>query len=378
VNYNPRDFGDYDLVICDEADVIEAQLTQFVSLFISSRMIKLFKIPKPAKVTNTSQNIEQIWQDWCRLVITKLKDANLSAMGYSRDTDEYKRMKIRVRNMLVGLNRMKDDVSTNWIFEEKVSKEIIDSEAGYYFKPIWITPEQFHEYFGRFGRKFVFMSGSFPTDKIIEKTLGIPAKSMDIYRFDSDFPVESRKIYLHFTGDMSMKNKNVSTPLILAKCKEIVDKNPDVKILIHAVSYTLANQIAFYIGGDRVITHTAKDKNEKVEMFKRSVRPLVLVSPVCQRGVDLPHDECRIQIICKAPFLSLGDKFTSARMNSGKDGRDWYISMACQEIIQMAGRGMRSADDFCETHVLDTGACKLLIEKKGMFPQWFIDATEYA
>jgi Rad3-related DNA helicase len=41
----------------------------------------------------------------------------------------------------------------------------------------------------------------------------------------------------------------------------------------------------------------------------------VIFAPSMDRGVDLMEDKCRIQVIAKCPFPSLGDKQVSSRMH---------------------------------------------------------------
>lgn len=375
-NYNPFEFGGYDLVICDEVDVLEGELTQFISFMISNRMITRYNIDKPSRISNKAQNVDTIWKEWCYSTRKKLEKANVGKY-FAPDTNDYKREWLRLHNIIRQLKQMEKDVSSNWIFDEKPNSQQHALDGGFEFKPVWIKQEQFEHYFGRHGQRFLMMSGSVPKDDVFLYCLGLNKQDVDIVRFDSSFPTENALMYMKFSGAMSKEKKSATMPKLLDDIKDIVEKNKEKNVLIHTVSYALQKEIASIIPAQKLLTHANnQDKITQLERFKTS-RGKVFVSPSCSRGVDLPNDECRVQIICKAPYLNLGDKFTQARTYSGKMGREWYVSMCCQELIQMKGRGQRSKDDWCVNYVLDDDACKLLCERKDMFPKWFLDCVRF-
>lgn len=375
-NYNEKEFGDYDLVVCDECDVLESKLTDFISFELSCSVVKKYGLSKPKLIGNTSDKTEQVWKDWSKNVLHKIKLTDIVELGYKTDTKEYKRAKMQKKNLIKSLSALTTDLSQNWIFDVKKhdNKFIGDS---YTFKPVWITADMFEQYFGRHGNRFVFLSGSIPQDKIFAKALGQYESDIEMHRFSSDFDFSHSPIYKHYCGKMSMKEQENSLPEIIKTAKQICEDNPDHKILVHTVSYNLQEKIIHHFTLDRVVSHGVKDKDEKLRMWKESTKPLIFFSPVCSRGVDLPDDLCRVQIILKAPYLSLGDKFTKTRAFSSWEGREWYVSMCCQELMQMRGRGIRHKDDWCVTHVLDTDACELLDNKSYMFPEWFLKAVKY-
>ncbi|GAH65791.1 unnamed protein product, partial [marine sediment metagenome] len=105
-----------------------------------------------------------------------------------------------------------------------------------------------------------------------------------------------------------------------------------------------------------------------------SEAPLVLVSPSFGRGVDLFGDRARFQIICKIPFPDLGDKQTSKRRWSGKSGERWYLLETVRAIVQMAGRIVRSADDYGVTYILDSRFERFFKQMHKDFPPWFTEA----
>ncbi len=67
-------------------------------------------------------------------------------------------------------------------------------------------------------------------------------------------------------------------------------------------------------------------------------------------GIDLKDDLSRLCIVCKVPYANLGDKWTKTRMDEDKE---WYITAACMNLVQMSGRSIRSDTDFAKTYILD-------------------------
>jgi Rad3-related DNA helicase len=91
--------------------------------------------------------------------------------------------------------------------------------------------------------------------------------------------------------------------------------------------------------------------------------------------VSLEEDKCRLIIIAKAPYLSLGDRIISTRLYSSKGiGNDWYKATMMLTLLQMAGRGVRSRTDYAETFILDDQARKAILERPKFLPEWFLDA----
>lgn len=91
------------------------------------------------------------------------------------------------------------------------------------------------------------------------------------------------------------------------------------------------------------------------------------------RGIDLPGDACRVQVLVKCPFPYIGDKQVSARMHS-RDGSTWYAIQTIRSIVQMCGRAIRNKDDWAVTYILDEQfKSNLWARHRGLFPQWFVE-----
>jgi Rad3-related DNA helicase len=91
------------------------------------------------------------------------------------------------------------------------------------------------------------------------------------------------------------------------------------------------------------------------------------------RGIDLPGDACRVQVICKVPFLNLKDKQVSGRLyGGGRAGKTWYSVNAIRTIVQMTGRAVRSESDWAVTYILDGQfVTNIWQQNRNLIPSWW-------
>lgn len=191
----------------------------------------------------------------------------------------------------------------------------------------------------------------------------------------STFPPTRRPIYIHPITTLSRKNENNARPLIVAALDRIATLHPDSRILVHTVSYSLNRYLEDNIRegshAKRVVSYNASgEKQRAIDRYLASPAALFL-APSLDRGIDLPQDDCRVIVICKVPFPSLGDKQVSARLYS-KGGQQWYTVRTIRSLVQMTGRGMRSEDDFCESYILDKAFIDNIWRRhRNLLPDWW-------
>jgi Rad3-related DNA helicase len=205
----------------------------------------------------------------------------------------------------------------------------------------------------------------------ISRNIGLDINKVSYKALDSPFPKENRPIYLDYAGTITSKTLTEALPKLVEKTRNILNKYPNEKILIHCVSYKIRDYLIQYLDRTRTITHTSYNREEILEIYKASPKPLVLLSPSMDRGVDLPDDQCRVVIIAKVPYPDLGDPQISQRVHASKDGNSWYAHKAISKIIQMSGRAVRSKDDHADTYILDAKFDDLLRDNRHLFPMWW-------
>lgn len=198
----------------------------------------------------------------------------------------------------------------------------------------------------------------------------------------STFPIAQRPIYVHPIATFSRKNEAEAIPAISAAVIRILNKHVGVRVLVHTVSYkfndTLYRFVSRALGSSRaIVTYKESSAKQAAIDYYLYEESSVLLAPSLDRGIDLPQDSCRAIVVCKVPFPSLGDKQVSARLHS-PGGRLWYNVRTVRSLVQMTGRGMRSATDSCESYILDRQFMDMIWrQNKNLLPKWWRDALVF-
>jgi Rad3-related DNA helicase len=201
----------------------------------------------------------------------------------------------------------------------------------------------------------------------------------------STFPPEIRPIYLAGVAWMSYKQMEASYENTVGRMIDAVEavirRHPGERVLVHAVSYKLTTALGFELRrrfNDRNICFYTSGQYRDAEVKRYlATEGSVIIAPSLDRGIDFAGDACRAQVIAKTPFQSLSDDQVSTRANEGREGKLWYAVNTIRTIVQMTGRGVRSADDYCATYILDEQFTdRLWKERRDLFPQWWKEAVD--
>lgn len=375
-------FSNQPFIVIDEADSLEQELISFITLQFSTyalRKLGLLDYSERLKMSSKDKvGLLESWKEFGNIaqnrvegVIKKLTH-EIESWGNSTNPQQVDVIKERIKviRLKEKIDLFVENVDNDWTLDNENGSKLI-------FRPLWITESLANEYLWRHGHKFLLMSASFYPKPILAKTLGLDTDDMDFHEVPSQFPIENRPIYCYPAANMTAKTTDEELPKLIEAIKMIVDSRPNVKILIHAVSYSLANKILEGVDNSRYLTHDNHDRQDVVDYFKASSDPLVLISPSCERGISLEEDLCRVIIIAKCSYLYLGNKIVSARLYSSRIGSAWYGCTAALTILQQAGRGVRSKDDFAETFILDLQAKNLITRNPSYLPMWFREAISF-
>lgn len=365
-------FSGEDLIIVDEADSLENAISKFIGLDFSYGMMRLIGIGPPKYKTTSSDKSIGYWKAWAHdaegKVSKMLKELGAVLSCEHPDGDLLKRRE-RLSGIWNKLQMFIGAVDESWIYDEKS----YDGRVNISFRPKWINEELAYKFIWGKAGKFVLMSATFPPLPVLAKELGLKMVDMAYKEFPSTFPVENRPIVLHPVVNVTHKTEDKELYKAIDAIRYLLGKHKVEKGLIHTVSYKLRDMV-MGIGDERLVTHNGGDKIESIEAFKRSDKPLVMVSPSSERGISLDGDMCRWCVWLKAPYLSLGDKLVSARVYRDYIGNMWYKSNAIQTVVQGCGRLVRSKEDYGIVYVLDAQIVKLLTENPSMAPMWWREA----
>ncbi len=337
-------------VIVDEADSLESTIIDFLSFDISYDEFMKYRINPVAHVTK----MEEFWE-WEESAIKTFK----KHLEHLDDEKEYEKLELIVKK----LSNIEDHRDyEHWFFRNDREKQTM------LIRPLWLTKELAEEIFYKFGKKFLFMSGTLPVSAVITKLLGVET-DFDYFDVKSDFPIDSRKIYIVGKIDMSHKNMNDNLEILIDEIRKIIQEESHraIRGLILVSSYRLLGLLKNV--SERIV--------DDFETFKRSKNG-ILISAADWRGLDLKDDLCRFIIIPKIPFANLGDKMIATKMHSqGGWGQMWYTSEAITRMVQGYGRGMRHKGDFCETYIIDKAISTLIQKQIKLIPNYFLEACVF-
>lgn len=382
-----------DLVIADEADTLESALMGFVSVEISRRRMEKWRWEPPKKSTVRTSWVEwldekiPVLEKWVRVEREKARRMEASfGPGVSQESAKSRIIANREARYLSGLSESLKMVRKGledgypWVYTgEGSSRDKTTTPKAVSFKPTRVDMLG-KDLLWSHGKKWLLMSATVISADELLSSLGWDG-DYRLVRVPSTFPIENRKIYPVMVTSMTRKSGEDAYERMGKALVKVCERHPDERVLVHTVSYSLAKYLFTYLKasgvGRSVITHSSsQDKAAALTEYTR-VSSSVLLSPSMDRGVDLPGDLCRVQVICKVPFPNLGDKQVSSRIYS-PGGQTWYTVQTVRSIVQMTGRAVRSPTDYATTYILDAQFASMIWSKaRGMLPVWWSAAVDW-
>lgn len=349
-------FKSRDLLIFDEVDTLETQLMGFVEVYIPSKAASLLgkKIPKPGTHLKTIKNWLIDWLNAAQIHVRTLED------GRERRTWEG-----RCKTVSYLLKHWNPD---NWVRQPHGNALVLKpvTVADYGEKVIWNK-----------GDKFLLMSATVISPNMLVGDLGWSG-SYGYVQAPMTFPVDNRLIHARRKGiDMSHKMKETSWPTMAAEISNIVVKHPDERILVHTVSYELTRFLVNHLDATgRSVHHYLDASTREQALADFRSQGGILLAPSMDRGVDFAHDDARVVIVPKVPFPNLSDRQISTRLHA-PGGQEWYNVQTVRTLVQMTGRGVRSAQDWASTYILDSQFKRIYGQNRKLFPSWWREAVRF-
>lgn len=369
------------LVVVDECDTLESVMKNHYEFFVGAKKLRQLGIKAPVKGARTPTVIR-----WLR------EDLEPAAVAEAVRLEEfYNELGADMAGQEEGL-RKKMDAAKNLC--ERVELLAGQLEAGtvpwvreygaagdYIMRPVEVSSQGAEVLWER-GKekktKWLAMSGTVIDAQEWVASTGVEAAGLtwDLVTVPMLWKKENRPIVTRTWGDMSKGGSEEGKQRVLRKCAEICKKHVDrgENVLVHSVSYGLMNQVCDELAlvGIRAVKYAkASERDRALAKFKRQGG--VIVAPSLDRGVDLPDDLCRVQVVLKMPFLHLGDRQVSERLNM-PDGGVWYAVQTARTLVQMTGRGVRHKDDRCVTYILDRSFDKYYAKWARLLPRWWRDS----
>jgi ATP-dependent DNA helicase DinG len=369
-NYIGR-FSGRDFVIADECDLLDDAVTGFVTVSISARRVKELGISTPRYITK-----EDSWREWAESATPRVREAACLSRDKARHSSSPR--DVKMANTLSNLARRMSELNHGleaggWVYTG--TRERVE------FQPVW-ADQVAKEALWSHGKKWLLMSATVINAESLLSSLGLePGVNWATVQVESTFPVENRPIYVRPVANMKATEREEEWPKLLPAITQIAREHAGERILVHTVSYALTE----YLMGN--LTGLLRPKWSYADSASRdfalrsylATPNSILFAPSLDRGVDLPGDACRVQVVAKVPFGNLGDKKISARLyGSGARGQLDYTVNAVRTLVQMSGRGVRSETDTCTTYILDRQfEWKLYGSNRHLFPKWWRNALKW-
>jgi|TARA_R110000824_G_scaffold401142_1_gene610848 Rad3-related DNA helicase len=359
----PEQLKKREYIVCDEASELEDEIVKAYTCVIKFKTLKSCGVQLRPVDRSTYQKLYR----WVESVGISLADRIGELKEDLKSKSLQKPAKTSRKKMIVALENLRSRVSSvinTWDETEYVFENIDD---GIQFLPLKVN--NLAQNLFKHGKIIILMSATIIDPKNFCKTLGI--EKFKYIESESTFDPEKSPIYCTSKVKLNYHNLKSNLPKIVKTIRDICKEYPDSKGIIHSHSNYITSYIKNNFKSDRCIFREAGVNNEMVvEEHTNSDYASIIVSPSLTHGVDLKDDLARFQIIIKAPYLPTTDKRIEQLMK--KDFK-WYLNKMLCVLIQASGRGTRSAEDYCDTYVLDGAIAEAVINNKGKLPKYFIE-----
>lgn len=353
------------LFIVDECDTMEDQLLGFVEFSLTRQRLHQLGLQAPKR--NTRKTTIATWMNE-ELIPALIRErrkheemGGLEGLRRARGLVTVEQDAARVAGSISHDNWIRD-----YSNEERVPFAFKPVKVDGYGGLLW----------NNMGRT-VMMSATIISPEEMARTLGLQ-DDYAVVRMPMAFPIENRMIRVAPVATMTRDREQEETPKLLTAIEKILEKHPTDRTLIHTVSYGRAKTIIDHLKKTTlrpIISYLNAQEREASLARYRKTEGAVMVAPSFERGVDLKGDDCRVQIICKVPYPNMGDPRVSQRSH-GPDGDAWMGVQTIRSLVQMTGRAVRTADDFCESYILDAHFKQLVKRNGSLLPDWWRAALD--
>lgn len=356
-NHSPEGLGRAGLLVCDEVHLARSALEVFMTTTITREQLRRLGSPPPQTGDCTA------WREWGRGIYRGVKEnhdlnARIVREYEGRPPDWALRAYHDARRILQAVDRVVS-ARGDWVLES--------GNEGVKLTPLW--PGLVSRYLFGSVAKVVLMSATL-TPKTLE-LLGVPEDQQYWVQVPSYFPPQLTPVSHYPSVRVDYRTKPEGLRHWVHCIDQIIDHRLDRKGLVFTVSY---ERTRFFLEHTRhrniAWTHDRQSIGNIVQAFKAASAPAILVSPAISSGWDFPDDECRYIVVGKVPYPDTSHPLMKARMVGD---RDLPAFQAMETMVQAAGRGTRSAGDWCEVIVADDNWRWFQWKYRHFAPQYFLD-----
>ena len=380
-----------DILTIDEAHSLPNKLVDFFTITVSERTLPGFprdlllkKIEEIKRNLKSGENFSVKVSNEFGVMLTQYMNLQDHEMAYLKDLAENSSddaIEVEYQGNQIPLE---DAIRKHkkFLYKLKFVRSSVDSkvefvyhsdDTGIYLKP-YSAKAYMETLWGMFDHILLSSATFFDVETYLAD-LGLEKYSWKLIDVPSSFDSVNGPIITASNLYLNRKNFDVTTPQVIKKVDEIIEQHPNERGLVHCFSGTYRSAIMKESQQkERLITHDSFNRTEILKNFTSTTEGnKVLVSVNMGEGVDLKDDLARFQIIVKAPFLPIGDPWISLHKERSER---WYKAQTIIELMQMAGRVVRSKEDYGVTYIIDRNAWNLLEQNRNLLPSWFVQRMD--
>ena len=355
------------LIIIDEAHNISEKFLGFLSFTINSR--SGIQVPKANRLADYDNFVSSA----CSEYSDELKglESQYELVGLSKDNlwrmQELSRLVHRMRRYL---HEREKDYPSEYVFDY--------DEDGRWAPKVTFRPVSVGDYASRwlfnYGERSLMMSATILDKEMFCREIGLNPQEVYYIAVPSSFPSENRQIIKKYAGSMSYKDINETLPTIVERIQEIVDRYPGRKGIVQTHSEKIAGYLKRNLRDPRFTFNKDYQTPQQMLEIHRRKEGSIIVASGLREGLDLRGELSKIQIFCKIPYPSLGDKVVKRKLELNER---WYGWITTVMFVQALGRSVRSSTERAVTYILDSGFGFFYTKNKRFIPRYIKEAIRW-
>ena len=373
----PNPFLERNLLVCDEAHLMEHALIDVDTIEISKRTFEQLRVPLPLSLDLNS------WRTWAEQYLPAVEQRVGALMQTFRANQHPHRDDIReARRLQSALNVLSEVLRIN---PQGVPYFVGRTPMGFVIQPIWAWNTA-HNLLWKYGRHILIMSATIGNPTLTTKLLGIEPGDWQMVEVPSTFPLVNRPVFYWPVMKMNVRTSDRDKFQQVHALAHLAAKFPNSAGVVHCCSYDLGrflydNATIYPALVSRLVIHDAKTREAAFKDFEESPGNSILITPAATTGVD--WDFVGWQMIPKIPFPNLGDDIVRLRYEYVTEegepiGKQVFLQEAALAVVQASGRCVRTPTSKGVTVITDSNFWSLFKFTSPMsFPTWFQEAVQW-
>lgn len=357
-------FGKRNLLVIDECQNISEKFSGFLSFTINSR--GGIEVPEADSISEYTAFIKSAYDDYMQELEGLDLQYNLNVL--SRESlFRMQELSAITHRMLRYMREQERSVPSEYVFDYTTQGRYAPSVT---FRPVSAGEYASKWLFG-YGERILMMSATILDKNMFCRESGLDADEVYYISVPCTFPPENRPIMKKYAGKMGYKDIDSTLPKIVDYINEIVGNYPDRKGIVQTHSEKIANYLKTHLTDPRFTYN--KDFESPQRMLEVHAEKLgsIIIASGLREGLDLRGDMSKVQIFCKVPYPSLGDKVVVRKMELDPE---WYGWITTVMFVQSLGRSVRSSKEKAVTYILDSGFSWYYKQYKQFIPEYIREA----